>query len=193
MVKDIKSAQHLESLMGEEGDTAFSFDLQSNVMTTAQFIFEHCESKFSNKYYNIYLIELGTFYELFFKYKLTIINKSLIWLNPEQYNREKHDSGLMKTISADLALSYAFNFGWIDEEEKRLINEMKTIRNKLVHFSACEPSEEENTIRFEIIKGKDMQAHLKLVKRLLEDNCADFVIHPLYKIITEYKTYKEVL
>ena len=193
MVKDIKSAEHLESLMGEDGDTAFSFDLQSNVMATAQFIFEHYESDFSHNYYNIYLIELGTFYELFFKYKLTLINKSLIWLNPEQYNIEKHDKALMKTITADLALSYAYNFGWIDENEKNLINEMKTIRNKLVHFSMCEPSEEEDTIRFEIIKGRDMQSHLKLIKRLLEDNCADFILHPLYSIITEYKTYKEVL
>ena len=79
MSKDIKSEEHLESLMGEAGDLAFSLDLQTNVLQTAQFLFEYYESPFSNKYYNIYFIELGTFYELIFKYKLSLINKSLIF------------------------------------------------------------------------------------------------------------------
>ena len=115
MANDIKNEIQLEKLMGEDGDTAFSLDLQSNVLVTAQFIFDHYESTFSNNYYNIYLIEMGTFYELFFKYKLSLINRSLIWDKPEQFNRDKHDNALMKTISADLALSYAFNFGWVKE------------------------------------------------------------------------------
>ena len=193
MANDIKNEIQLEKLMGEDGDTAFSLDLQSNVLVTAQFIFDHYESTFSNNYYNIYLIEMGTFYELFFKYKLSLINRSLIWDKPEQFNRDKHDNALMKTISADLALSYAFNFGWVNEKEKTLINEMKTIRNKLVHFSACEPSEEENTWRCEIIKGKDIRANLKLIKRLLEESKDMFETNYLYKIIQDYKAYKDVV
>lgn len=193
MSKDIKSEEHLESLMGEVGDLAFSLDLQTNVLQTAQFLFEYYESPFSNKYYNIYFIELGTFYELIFKYKLSLINKSLIWLKPEQFDSYKHDNALMKTISADLALSYAYNFGWIDEAEKKLIEEMKTIRNKLVHFSACEPSEEEGVWRCEIVKGKEVLAHLRLVKKLLEDNQEIFRKNYMYKFIKEYKSYKEIV
>ena len=182
----------VDDLLAEVGDTAFTLDLQSNVLTTAQFIFEYKEKHLSTKYINIYLIEVGSFYELFFKYKLSLINKSLIWQYPEKYDKEKHDNAEMKTISADIAIAYAFNFGWINENEKKIIIDFKELRNKLIHFSACEQCENQNVIRMQIIKNKDMQAHLKLIKKLLNDNVTIFKDNYIFQVITQEKTYMEI-
>ena len=98
----------------------------------------------------------------------------------------------MKTISADIAIAYAFNFGWINEDEKKIIIDFKELRNKLMHFSACEQCQNQNVIRMQIIKNKDMQAHLKLIKKLLTDNVTIFKDNYIFKVITQEKTYMEI-
>ena len=181
----------IENVLTDVGDSAFTLDLETNVLKTALFIFEYMDKPFSTKYFNIYLIEIGSFYELFFKYKLSLINNSLIWQYPEKYDKDKHVNAEMKSISADLAIAYAFNFGWINENGKKIIIDFKELRNKLLHFSACEQDDNKNTIRMQIIKNKDMQAHFKLIKRLLNDNTAIFKDNFIFQVISQEKAFIE--
>lgn len=190
MIFQETNEKKLESV-AKIGDTAFSLDLQSNVLKTAQFLYKNYE-EFVN-YIHIYLIELATFYELFFKYKLSLINKSLIWKKPQDFNINKHKEGDFLSIDVSLAMSYAKNFGWINQDEYNLIDESRKMRNKLIHFSACEQDEEENSgWRFELLKENYMLQHLKLIKRLLKES-KDTFEEPIYAhLIEQQKIYMEL-
>ncbi len=177
--------------IAELGDIGFSLDLKSNVLMTAHFLYENYNQPLFIKYINIYLIELGTFYELFFKYKLSQINKSLIWKNPKEYDKNKHNEAKFESIKADIAFSYAKNFGWINEAEHKLITNSKDMRNKLLHFSACE-QDEDDCWRCEILKEKDIISHLRLIKRLLEDSKDSFKEALYFNLIKKEKIYMEI-
>lgn len=179
--------------IAELGDTAFALSLQGNVLTTAHFLYENYNQPFFFKYINIYLIELATFYELFFKYKLSLINKSLIWKKPEDFNITKHNDGSFPSIDVQIAFAYAKNFGWIDTQEYLFIESARKTRNKLIHFSACEQDEDENNgWRFELVKGKDMIQHLKLIKRLLKESKESFDEPVYHHLLEEEKIYLEI-
>ena len=192
MIFQETNEKKLESV-AKIGDTAFSLDLKSNVLKTAKFLYSNYNNQFSIDYLNIYLIELATFYELFFKYKLSLINKSLIWKKPQDFNINKHKEGDFPSIDVSLAMSYAKNFGWINQDEYNLIDGSRKIRNKLIHFSACEQDEEENSgWRFELLEEKDMIQHLKLIKRLLKESKDSFEA-PIYAhLIEQQKIYMEL-
>ncbi len=179
--------------IAEIGDTAFTLSLQANVLKTAHFLYQNYNKPFFIDYINIYLIELATFYELFFKYKLSLINKSLIWKKPEEFNTKRHNDGSFPSIDVQIAFAYAKNFGWIDTDEYLLIDEARKIRNKLIHFSACEQDEDEHSgWRFELVKEKDMLKHLQLIKRLLKDSKESFDEPIYHDLIEKEKIYMEI-
>lgn len=149
----------------EEWDIEFCINLQFNVINCAEFIFENENTELHFKYLGVYLREVGCFYELFFKYILSLISKSLIWASPEKYNAEKHNNADMKTISYEDLLGHAICFGWINKTEYEAIKEIKNLRNKLVHFSCGEmPMSSDDKI---IVTALNLNFHISLIKSLL--------------------------
>ena len=190
MVKE-ERLNEITKIIPNVGDMAFSLDLQTNVIQTATFVLEHFDKPFSVKYLSLYLREIGTFYELFFKYKISLINKSLIWKNPKEYNEDKHNNAKFESITADSVISYAKNFGWISEEEYFLLDDFRRIRNKLTHFSACEPSTDSAVWRCEVIKNEDLITHRKLIIHLLEDSSDSLKDNPAFNRLKQEKYFME--
>lgn len=162
------------------GDVCFCIDLQHNVLSCAQFILENENTTISTKYLGVYLREIAFFYELFFKYNLTLISKSLIWKKTASYDEIKHNNAEMQTISYDDVIDNAKSLGWINENEFNAISELKKIRNQLVHFS-CGEIVDNNANEFNLVKI-NLDFHIELIKSLLKANKSKFK-EPLYAII----------
>lgn len=166
-----------------EGDISFTLDLQTNMLLSAQYVLENFDSPLQSKYINIYLKEVGTFFELFFKYKLMLINPSLIWLQPEKYDSDKHSKADFKSISAERTIALAKNLGWLDNKEYQIVDKYRLLRNKLAHFSAYEFDDEVNSWPYEKFPYYDQVKIKSLTKKLLLEHHDILCDNPFYNII----------
>lgn len=163
-----------------KGDVFFCVNLQHNILSCVQFILENEKTILSTKYLGTYLREIACFYELFFKYNLLLISKSFVWKNVENYDEAKHNEAKMATISYGSVLIHALCIGWINKKEFDEINELKEIRNKLIHFS-CGEFVCKNSGQFSSVKI-NLDFHIALIKSLLKTHKNKFD-SPLYAII----------
>lgn len=148
---------------------AFTVKLKSNAIHTAFFLLENYDSEFFRKYIEIYMCQISTFFELFFKFLLTQINPSLIWKKPEDFIQENHDNAKFQSIDARTASVLAKNFHWIDENEFKLIENFRILRNKLSHFSTNENTSVHN-ICLTKVKNEEFDNIKQLIIKLLENN-----------------------
>ena len=151
------------------GDLQISMNLEYNMLDYAKYYLENIPfHKTTDIFQTIKfdIISLGAFYELFFKYKLGLINASLIWKEPHKYNIDKHLSADFVSKDAFELVNYGRNFKWITESEYTLIKDVFALRNKFIHFSLCE--QDGTSISMEIIKYDFFDKNTNLVKKLLQ-------------------------
>lgn len=177
-VKEKKDNKN-ESIL-KMGDVCFCIDLQHNVLSCAQFILENENTLISTKYLGVYLREIAFFYELFFKYNLTLISKSLVSKRVKKRNKKGQVYYKNEIINGEETIKKAKSLGWINENEFNAISELKKIRNQLVHFS-CGEIVDNNANEFNLVKI-NLDFHIELIKSLLKANKSKFK-EPLYAII----------
>jgi len=119
------------------GEMYISSNLLHNLLTCADFFFYYFNKPEKNRFWGQYIVNLATFYELFFKYKMTLIHKSLIWKEIEKFDEDKYSEAEFVSLEAEKVLKYAKNMKWISDANFNNILELFKIRNKFIHFSIC--------------------------------------------------------
>ena len=178
MVKEEK-LNEITKIIPNIGDMAFSLDLRSNLLENALYFLENYNERSNTKHLRFFIITISSFYELLFKYRLTLLNEALIWEKPDQFSKEKHLHADFKSISAQKCLDYAKAFNWISKNEEILIRNIITLRNKYLHFSICEQSEDENVWICEIMENDFFENHYILILKLLNENEQDLKTNPI--------------
>ncbi len=156
----------------QPGDMEIALSLKGNLGECAEFILEDVHTGRPLSDVKIKLIYYASFYELYFKYRLTTIHPSLIWKDPTKYKHEKHVRAEFTSIDATTVLAYALNFKWISDADADLIKETNGLRNKVIHFGLNEQDSEEY-IRLERIESDFFDKNKELVIRLLRPIISD--------------------
>lgn len=154
------------------GDIEIALNLKGNLAECAEFILDDVHTGRSLSDIKIKLIYYSSFYELYFKYRLSEIHPSLIWKEPTKYKHEKHVTAEFTSIDAATVLAYALNFKWISAESASLIKETNGLRNKVIHFGLNE-QDSEDFIRVERIESDFFDRNKKLVIELLREIITD--------------------
>ncbi|MBD5087035.1 MAG: hypothetical protein HDT32_06760 [Clostridiales bacterium] len=157
----------------QPGDIEIALSLKGNLSECAEFILENMHAGRALSDIKIKLIYYASFYELYFKYRLSEINPSLIWKDPTKYKQEKHVRAEFTSIDASTVLAYALNFKWVSDADAELIKETNGLRNKVIHFGLNEQDSEEY-IRVERIERDFFDKNKKLVIKLLRPIISDF-------------------
>ena len=163
-------------------DIKLALNLEFNLVDYAKYILENRAPHNIIKI-KIYVICLGSFYELYFKYRLGKINESLIWERPEKYQKDKHREADFQSKKASELLAYAKNFNWIDESEKSIIEGVNDLRNRFVHFSLCEQDDSITQKRVVSIENDFFDKNLALMKKLLLAIDTDLQANYLYALV----------
>lgn len=165
----MKYVKHNEIVAHKVGEMYLGTNLPHNMFTCVDYFFYYYHKPEQYRFLGQYLINLSSFYELFIKYKMTTIHKSLIWKDISKFNEEAYSTANFNSIDANIALSYAKNLGWVNNAEYEIIYEMFKIRNKFIHFSLCAEDESGN-IKIAYFEHDFEQKNYDLVKKLLLDN-----------------------
>lgn len=155
------------------GEMYMSSNLPHNLLTCADYFFYYFNKPEKNRFWGQHIVNLATFYELFFKYKMTLIHKSLIWKKIEEFNEDKYSEANFTSLEAFKVLQYAKTMKWISDANFNSISELFKIRNKFIHFSLC-AEDESGHVKFAYFKSNFEIKHKNLVKKLLLDNEKDF-------------------
>ena len=167
------------------GQMTFGFDTQTTFLYTARFLLE----KASIADIHIFIICLSNFFELFFKYKLLLIDKKLIWQNQNKFNQQKHNNADFKSITASEALDEMMDRNIVSQDEYDVLSSLFKLRNEFEHFGNCEVSEDKSKYRFVRTDPAFFEKLIKLMKKLLKENenilannpCYTYSIKPLLK------------
>ncbi len=171
-------------------DWKISLDLKSNMLTFAEYILD---PKNNNKYdfidIKFKIISYATFYELFYKYIITLKEgKDAIWVKSECFDLEKHkkaefSSKDFKEVkkSAD---KYLTNVN-ISEKENELINSTHSLRNKILHFGLCEQDESTNEWAYQCLDPEFFTANKTIVKKMFLSLNLTLKDDPVYYIIKQ--------
>lgn len=152
------------------GDMSFTLNLEGNMIDYALYCLEkfdilpcsHIEMKF-------YIISCASFYELYFKYRMSLICKKMIWEIPEKFNESDHSYANFKSKTYTYVVNYASNKKWIDNVQKEMIFELDELRNKLIHFGLQEESVNNNEIIVTKLKYYFFENHKNNIIKLLKD------------------------
>lgn len=175
-----------ELKFGKVGEMFMSSNLPHNLLTCADYFFYYFTKPEKNKFWGQYIVNLATFYELFFKYKMTLIHKSLIWKEIEKFDEDKYCEAEFVSLEAEKVLKYAKNMKWISAANFNNISELFKIRNKFIHFSICD-EDSKGQVKFAQFKCNFETEHNTLVKELLLKYGNDFDGCPDYpRIKSEY-------
>lgn len=164
------------------GDMQVALDLKSNMLEYAQYFLDNYDKPSHIKYFKFYIISISSFYELYFKFKLGLINQSLIWKDPTKFNSEKHVNADFQSKEAKELVSYGKNFNWINDRDETFINQIIALRNKIIHFSICE-QDDPSVWRYELIDKDFFKNNKQIIVKLLKSIEKECLDNPLYGII----------
>lgn len=164
------------------GEMYIGTNLKHTVLQCADYFFYYYQKPEKIKFLNQYIVNIASFYELFFKFKMSLIDKSLIWDDPKQFDINKHSEANFKSINANKTLKYAKNNKWIDDKTYSLLLQIFQIRNKIAHFSLCD-NFDTNHCKFAYIPAEFDNKNYNFIRRLLLENEKDLKDDYLYFII----------
>lgn len=168
------------------GEIYMTTNLSHNLLKCAEYFFHYYDKPEKYRFWAQFIINLSSFYELFIKYKMTTIHKSLIWKDISKFNIEDYSQGEFVSIDAKKALIFAKNLNWLTDVEYDNISDIFQIRNKFCHFSLCE-EDDYGHVKVAYFEGDFEKMHYGLVSNLLLSNKDLFVNNLEYeRIIKEY-------
>ncbi len=154
----------------EPGDMSLTLNLEGNMIDYALYCLEkfdvlpcsHIEMKF-------YIISCASFYELYFKYRMSLICKKLIWKKPKEFNELDHSYANFRSKTYKNVVNYGSDKKWIDNVQEEMILELEELRNKLIHFSLQDESVNNNEIIVTKLKYYFFKNHKNNIIKLLKD------------------------
>lgn len=154
----------------EVGDMSITLNLEGNMIDYALYCLEkfdvlpssHIEMKF-------YVISCASFYELYFKFRMSLKCKKLIWAKPEDFNELNHSYANFRSKRCKEVVDYGINEKWIDNVQKEMIIELENLRNQLVHFGLQDESSRNNEIIVTKLKYDFFINHKDNIIKLLND------------------------
>lgn len=154
----------------EVGDMSITLNLEGNMIDYALYCLEkfdvlpssHIEMKF-------YIISCASFYELYFKFRMSLKSKKLIWAKPEDFNELNHSYANFTSKRFTKVVDYGFNEKWIDNVQKEMITELENLRNQLVHFGLQDESPRNDEIIVTKLKYNFFINHKDNIIKLLND------------------------
>lgn len=180
----MKYLKYDELEVKEVGEIYMGTNLPHNLLSCADFYFFYYDKREKFRFWGQFIVNLATFYELFFKYKMTLIHKSLIWKEIEKFNKDQYSEANFISLGAYKVLQYAKNMNWISNSNFNIISELFEIRNKFIHFSLCE-EESSGHVKFACFESDFEIKHNNLVKELLLKYEKDFDNYIDYQYIKE--------
>ena len=169
------------------GELYFRIDLVGNCLNYARFfITETFEHTYTDNL-SLYIMSLAAFYEILFKYKMYLADKTSVWGEKKPFNNKRFNDANFGSIKMCEAAEKAKKKNWVTESEYDLIMSAASLRNRIAHFETNEPGEpnETNELNFRCIRLEPyyFEKHRDLVIKLLKDNESIFNSHETYKKI----------